>query len=169
MDISTLEQASYLAEIIGVVAVVGSIVYLAIQVKQSTQATRSETSNVVTSNAVSQYHLFSTDGELFAIIQRGAHDPDSLTNIDQGRFFSYIFTFFLNWQNFYSHWQKNELDTEGWAPWESLMSDAFGLPGIKSVWATRQQYFQKDFRQYVDGLMSKPVNPDFKFMGIGDA
>ena len=169
MDISTLEQASYLAEIIGVVAVVGSIIYLAMQVKQSAQATRSETSNVVTSNAMSQYHLFATDAELFDIMQRGSHDHDSLTNSERGRFYSMFFGALLHWQNLYYHWQKNELDAEGWAPWELLISDAMSLPGSKSAWAVRQQYFQKGYRQYIDGLMSRPANPDFKFMGVGDA
>ena len=42
MESLSLEQVSYLAEIIGVAAVIGSIIYLAIQVKQSTQAMRSE-------------------------------------------------------------------------------------------------------------------------------
>ncbi len=167
MNISMLEQASYLAEIIGVIAVVGSIIYLAIQVKQSTQATRSDTSNVITSNSMSLYTLFATDAELFAIVQRGTHDPDSLTSLEQGRWYSFVFSLLLNWQNFYYHWQKNELDVEGWSPWESLMSDSFSLPGVKSVWVTRQQYFQKDFRQFVDGLMSKPANPNFKFLGVG--
>ena len=37
METFTLEQASYLAEIIGLLAVVASIIYLAIQVKQSTR------------------------------------------------------------------------------------------------------------------------------------
>jgi len=49
------------------------------------------------------------------------------------------------------------------------MSDVFSKPGFKSIWAVRQQYFQKDFRQFVDGLMSRPANPDYKFMGVDDA
>ncbi len=47
METLTLEQASYLAEIIGVVAVVGSIIYLAIQVKQSTQAAKITAAHIV--------------------------------------------------------------------------------------------------------------------------
>ena len=167
MESLTLEQVYYLTEIIGVIAVVASIIYLAIQVKQSTQATRSETSNVTTNSAMNQYLLLATDTELLDIFQRGSRDPKSLADLELGRFYSFIFSTLLNWQNFYYHKQKNEIDAERWTPWESLMSDVFSLPGFKALWAVRQQYFQKDFRHFVDRLMSKPANPDYKILGVG--
>ncbi len=167
METLSLEQAYYMAEIIGVVAVVGSIVYLAIQVKQSTQAMRSETSNVMTTNAMSQYHLLATNAELFEIVQRGSYDLDSLSVLERGRFYSMLFGALVSWQNLYYQWKNNAIDIDAWEPWENLITDMLSLPGSQSVWAARERHFQKEYRQYVNELMSKPVNPDYKFMGVG--
>ena len=169
MESLTLEQASYLAEIIGVVTVVGSIIYLAIQVKQSTQAMRSETSNVITNNAMDQYQLFATHADLFEIMQKGMSDPESLADIERGRMNAYVFGTLISWQNFYYHWQKNELDYVAWTPWEKLFTDALSLPGFQSVWELRSKYLQKDFREYCEKLMSEPVSPHYKFMGVGQS
>lgn len=167
MESLSLEQVSYLAEIIGVAAVIGSIIYLAIQVKQSTQAMRSETSNVVTTNAMGQYHLFASDGELLDIVQRGSHDPDSLTAVERGRFYSMLFGTMVSWQNLYYQWKNNVMDSEAWKPWENLIIDMMSLPGSESVWEARKRYFQISYRRYIEELMTKPANPEYKFLGVG--
>ena len=40
MEAMTLEQSAYLAEIVGVFAIVASLVYLGFQVRQNTRTTR---------------------------------------------------------------------------------------------------------------------------------
>ncbi len=43
METITLEQSPYLAEIVGVFAIVVSLIYLTLQVRQNTRTTRLET------------------------------------------------------------------------------------------------------------------------------
>ena len=47
MEALTLEQAYYIAEIIGVLSIVMSLVYVAVQIRQNTVAIRSDTSQSI--------------------------------------------------------------------------------------------------------------------------
>ncbi len=47
METLTLEQAYYIAEIIGVLSIVMSLVYVAVQIRQNTVAIRSDTSQSI--------------------------------------------------------------------------------------------------------------------------
>ena len=130
---------------------------------------RSETSNAITNNAMNQYQIFAIHPELFEIMQKGMNDPECLADAERGRMNSYAFGTLLSWQNFYYHWQNNELDNVAWTPWEKLFIDALSLPGFQRIRELRSKYLQEDFRKYCEKLMSETVTPNYKFMGVGQS
>ena len=60
----TLNDLANLGQIIGAVAVVVSLIYVALQIRQNTNAVRSAAAQVVHEHFASWYHLLANDAEL---------------------------------------------------------------------------------------------------------
>ncbi len=71
MDSLTLEQASYLAEIIGVIGVVISLFYIGFQMKQHTFALQVSTAHQISEQLHMFYSFTGQDAETSAIFIKG--------------------------------------------------------------------------------------------------
>ena len=78
MEAITLEQSAYLAEIVGVFAIVVSLVYLALQVRQNNRHTRLESVHAISTEFNTFYDMLASNGELADIFNRGIVDLQSL-------------------------------------------------------------------------------------------
>lgn len=73
-----LESLANLGEVIGAIAVVISLLYLAIQVRQNTQAQRTENFSRALDRVAAVQAGMSQDGAMSALVSKGLTDPTSL-------------------------------------------------------------------------------------------
>ena len=153
MESLTLEQVSYLAEIIGVIVVVISIIYLAIQVRQNTKATQIS----ATQEFVGAYNSFARElaqtEEMADIWIRGNVDFQSLTNSESIRFSALIGQWFRLIASAYTQWQKGAFDNEFWSGIETSLVDTMSATGAKQVWDYRKQWYGNDFQELVNAIV----------------
>ncbi len=81
----SLEQASNLAELVGVALVVVSIFYLTVQVRQNTKAMRIQPVHELSAMYIEVQSSIAQNGELMALIQRGQLIPRSHRGFADGR------------------------------------------------------------------------------------
>ena len=81
-----LQSLAYLGEIVAAAAVVASLVYLAVQVRQSTKAQRTENFARALDRISAIQALLSQDGELAHLFARGVRDTSNLTALEKIRF-----------------------------------------------------------------------------------
>lgn len=74
------------AEVIGVILVVVSLIYLAAQVKQSNQMALAESERELLGNWAQAISELTSDDRITSIFQRGLSDFNSLTNLEKSRF-----------------------------------------------------------------------------------
>ena len=74
MEAMTLEQSAYLAEIVGVFAIVASLVYLGFQVRQNTRTTRLETVQAISTERNSWMDMIASSRDLAETYHRGTFD-----------------------------------------------------------------------------------------------
>ena len=86
METLTLEQASYLDEIIGVIAVVISLVYLGLQVKQNTRSIRIQIVHDLSSQFREHQAAIAHDKDLADIFLRAVYSYEKLNTQEQLRF-----------------------------------------------------------------------------------
>ena len=130
MEAMTLEQSAYLAEIVGVFAIVVSLVYLSLQVRQNTRTTRLETVQTISSEFNNFNDMLASSGELADIYHRGVFDFQSLNTTEQVRFSLLLMRVFRTWYEQYFHWRKGALDAEFWAQPERSISRCLPVPGL---------------------------------------
>ena len=161
-----LADLAYVAEVVGAIAVVISLFYVAFQIRQNTRAVRSATAQSVHEHYASWYHLLAGDGELSQIVVNGLKDYASLSEMDKARFVATFMAFLSYSQNAFIKWRENSLSEELWHGWELLMMNLVSAPGGRSFWKERGYIFGEEFRDYVENdIMRREPHPEAKPMG----
>lgn len=145
-----LEQFANVAEIVGMIMVIVSLIYLNIQVRQNTTMLRSTATQGATDNLVEMYDSLISDESMTDIFMRGLTDPDSLSPIETGRFFAWWMRAMFITQNWYFQTREQLLDRSTLDSLGKLMSDMGQSPGLQSFWKARKFAFDPDFVRFMD-------------------
>jgi len=159
----SLNDLANLAQVIGAIAVVISLIYVALQIRQNTNAVRSATAQSVHEHFANWYHLIAADAELSRIAANGLRDYQSLSETERTRFISAFMSFLSYSQNAFLKWRQGLLAPSLWLGWEQVMMNLFGAPGGKAFWKERGYMFGDEFRRYIeDDLIKREPHPDGK-------
>ena len=162
----TLNDLANLGQIIGALAVVISLIYVALQIRQNTNAIRSATAQTVHEHFANWYQLIAADAELAQIAANGLRDYSSLSEQERVRFIATFMSFISYSQNAFLKWREGLLKPALWLGWEQVMMNLFGAPGGKALWKERSYLFGEEFRRYIEkDLMIRPPHPDAKPLG----
>ncbi len=113
----TLEQGANLAEILGVVVVVVTLIYLSVQVRQGTELLRSESRQALVTNDVASLAANFNNADVFAKYVSG----EELSAEDQLRL-SFMFTLDLRNREFeYFQYTNGLLDEQAWLAYRHVV------------------------------------------------
>lgn len=165
-NVTNLQDLSNLAQVIGGLAVVVSLFYVASQIRQNTNAVRSAAAQNVHENFASWYHLLARDADISRIAVDGLRDYASLAEVDKARFIAIFMAFLSYSQNAFIKWREGSLAPALWSGWEQLMMNLVAAPGGCAFWQERSYLFGREFRDYVENdLMHRKPHPNAKPMG----
>jgi hypothetical protein len=161
-----LNDLANLGQIVGALAVVISLFYVAHQIRQNTNAVRSATAQTVHEHFANWYQMVAADPELASITASGLRDYSSLTEQERVRFVSAVMSFLSYSQNAFLKWREGLLASPLWLGWEQVMMNLVCALGGKSLWLERSYMFGEEFRRYVEtDLMKRTPHPDAKPLG----
>lgn len=142
---------SAVAGVFAAVFVALSVVYLALQVKAGTRATRSQTYYLATAALAEMAALIGSNAELSRIVRIGWNTPDDLTE-DEFTQYSYVMLSFLRrYENVYFQWQSGLVDDDFWIGHRENLLWAFRRAGMQRVWKDRKNAFSVGFQKFLDG------------------
>jgi len=148
-----LSEIANIAEIVGALAIVISLIYVGIQVTDSTRAVRSSSANE-TAMAISSWYIeLGTSQQSSAIFRTATTNPESLTEDEMFQYIMQIHGLFLQFQNVYYLSQQGTLDVE---LQESITNTILGVreqPGFIIYWSQRKDVFKPSFKLYVEELI----------------
>ncbi len=143
----TLEQGAYLAEILGVIAVVVTLIYLSVQVRQGTELLRSESRQALVTNDVTSLASNFQNADVFAKYVAG----DEMSAEDQLRM-SFMFALDLRNREFeYFQYTNGLLDEQTWLAYRHVILINHSA-GHGRVW------WEKIGREIVDPVFAKLVD-----------
>jgi hypothetical protein len=118
----SLNDLANIGQVIGAIAVVISLIYVALQIRQNTNAVRSATAQSVHEHFVNWYHLIAADAELSRIAANGLRDYQSLSENERTRFIAAFMSFLSYSQNAFLKWRQGLLTPSLWLGWEQVSS-----------------------------------------------
>lgn len=145
-----LEALGNLGEFIGSIAVLVSLVYLAIQIRKSTETERTSTYQSIVSDFGQMNQSLAGDPELIALYIRGLEDFDALDATARARISQVFYMTFRYFENMYYQHEKGYLEDEVWLGWKRLMLNYFANPGFQTWWTMRRDVFGEPFTRFLE-------------------
>jgi hypothetical protein len=143
-------------ELIGAVAVVLTLVYLTLQVRQNTAAMRQQSHNDVLRRRNDWFNPLIQDRGLTNLMSLGLNG-ERFDEVDALRFTYLMINNLGNLQDcFYQH-RAGIIDESVWKADVRIVSAGFLLPGMQGWWQQSQQFFTAEFVAAIDAEI-EPVD-----------
>lgn len=161
----TLEQGAYLAEILGVIVVVVTLIYLSVQVRQGTELLRSESRQAQVINdqdGVFKIVEHPELGRLFSQVETPSFTEKTQLNfwlIGQMRAREH------EWLQF----RSGALDEDTWLSYRDVIYFLLGTRRSRALWDLCSPFFNSDFVEMVGAMMEGVPEIDYwqKLEAIG--
>jgi hypothetical protein len=146
-----LADLAQVAEIIGAIAVVVSLLYVGAQVKSNTSAVQAASVESITAASVAALRGLAADPTLAKLRMTGDADPDALSELESYQYFMYRRATWLNFQNVYYQRELGVLGVGLWGTYEKIICISIATPGIRSTWSAHSSVLNAEFVQLVEG------------------
>ncbi len=155
-----IECAALVAEIVGALAVVVSVVYLAAQIADNTKSLQNEGHYNALQLAQRPLELLIADQELAAIVTAGYQDPAALSPDEWQRFAMHQVMAFNAWEFLYYAHQAGTIPPNLWTGADAYYGNLLGThAGLAQFWAEYAHIFDDPFRSYVASQFATAPDP----------
>ena len=141
-----------IAELLGAIGVITSLVYLASQIRQSSTVTRLTLQENYVSGIGDLFARIYSDPELLQLWYRGIRSPDELSEEDRDRIGMIQHGFF---QRFALVWHARELDSPVGRQCLALIDLFAHSPATQSWWSRQRVFYDSAFAAYVDARIGR--------------
>ena len=144
------DAVSAIAGMLAAIFVGLTVVYLALQIRSSTQAMHSQTYHLATSALAEMAGIIGSDKDLARVFRIGMVDPSAL-NEDEFTQFGYLgISLFRRFENVFFQYQSGMIDADFWVGHRDNILWFFHRPGTQVWWKDRKFAFSKRFREFLD-------------------
>ena len=148
-----LSQLADLGELLGGVAVVASLVYLAVQIRQNTRTVRASTLHQNT-DLWSSLFLRLAEPDLARAYVAGMAGQADIRPLQYTQFFFVCRSMFLAFENQYYQMRHGVLDSEAYAGYErSISTQLLAFRGFRLWWEMNRSVFSSEFVEHVDRMI----------------
>ena len=150
----TLEAASYLSQIVAVVAVLASLVFVGYQIRQNTRALKATSHHAITDSFNAINNLIYSDPRLARLWRLGLAGADEL-NEDERTSVSFMMLANMRiFETLHYQYSNGTLDKKLFdAELKTLKWVVSKNPGFLAWWADNPISLSAEFRAFIDGLI----------------
>jgi len=158
------EAIGAIGEIAGAIAVVVTLVYFAMQLRQYTTGLRSATFHT-TMQEFNQINVAQLDPNLADLFDRGMDDPDSLTSTENYQFVWIVRVYVNIWENMYQQFLQGACPESYWLPYARQAKVALATPGGRAF--RNGNTLNQSLFIYLDSLPESERDFDFRLEKLG--
>lgn len=160
----TLEQISYLSQMVAAFAVVASLVFVGMQIRQGEKTQRA----VMHDNRLRQIRETSlhitTPGVTEGYIKGSGAEAD-ITPAEWTQFFFITLVQDMTRDEQYRQFREGLISAERWGQTHATILGSMTLPGHRAMYQINRRLFSAEFQKLLDGMMKDvvPLDPNFRF------
>jgi hypothetical protein len=145
------EAISAIGQLVGALAVVISLIYLAREVRSNARATRLAAMRSTLDSFSRCAQQITEHPDLAELYYRGLDDFESLEGVDRARFNSLMHQIFRSMGAMYYQHLEEHLDPRVWCGFEALVREDFNAyPGERAWWRSRSHWFSEGFAKFIN-------------------
>ncbi len=151
----TLKKVALLTEIIGGIAIVISLIFVGIQFKENTIATKSATANAANAITIAWYTETGNSAQSSQLMWDYIKDPKSITSSgEKYQVTVLVHGLVLSFQNSYYLANEGTLDQNILKSLTAAISAVKNQPGFHDYWENRKSLFFVEFRDYMTSILT---------------
>ena len=144
----TAQLLGNFGEFFGAIAVVATLAYLAVQIKQSTKVARSTVRQSITDSITSMAASLADSDDLARLVQKGI-DGAPLEPHEQSRLGARCYVAMRRWENIYFQHLDGLVTTEEWAAYRQNLKLLFKNRTYQEYWSGLAATFSPGFQAEV--------------------
>ena len=150
----SLKKIALITEIIGGIALLISLIFVGVQFRENTIATKSATANAANAITVSWYTETGNSAQSSQLLWDYIKDPESMTTSAE-KFQATILMhgLILSFQNNYYLANEGTLDQNVQKSLTASISAIKNQPGWQEYWENRKSHFFVEFRDYMNSIL----------------
>lgn len=146
------EAVSAVAEILGAIAVVVTLIYLAIQIRQSTKVARSATRQAIAESAA-QLGADMLENSGMAEIFVKHFNGEELSAVEELRLQARCYRDMRHWENVHYQVSQGLVTKDQWSGFRKNLASLLTLPVYRRYWEHESEHFSQDFRTEVASIV----------------
>jgi hypothetical protein len=159
----TLSELGNIGELIGGVAVIVTLVFLVLQIRQNTNSVRAAAELDSERMRVEWHAIPASNPDLAEIWERVFNDPESVTWQELGRFRWFIASYFFILEGSWFQYQRGLMDESGWIPLQDAMLGLLTNHRVLEWWEAESSPYSKDFRNFVRKLQESGADVGWRY------
>lgn len=152
----TLQDWGAIGELIGGVAIIISLIYVGLQIRQSTRASRAATSQEHTSQFINSISAL-LDPRFSDIFWRGLTGLHNLQKGEKVSFVSFIAIVLRMFESYYLQEKDGVFDSRQFRGWSMTYFDLFANEGPREVLEIRKHQFNTQFIEFLEDQRTKVI------------
>ena len=153
-----LDALGNIGDFVGGIAVIATLIYLAVQVRHNTRATRLASMQSTMLAAQNVGILPVQDRDLARVVRVGLATPDEL-DADEFQQFRYFLMMMLRvHEDMFVQHRAGVVDDQTWMARSSSLRTIFSMPGGRRVWDSSNAY-RDDFQTWMESELGHEDSP----------
>lgn len=152
-----LQALGAIGEFVGGLAVIATLIYLAIQIRQNTNWLRSSVLASATEAYLAFNHLLGSNPAAARVFQVGLEDFERLSDDERRQFIILLRAFVASAQALFLQYRRGALDPTVWESFRDSVLVLVQIPHVRAWWESRRMVFFEEFRRAIDE--ATPIQP----------
>lgn len=144
------QAVSAISGALAAIAVVLSVVYLALQVRRNTQAMYSQAHHLTTIALADTAATIASSNELSRIYRLGLASPDQLSEDEFFRFAAIGTSQFRTFENLFFQHRSGLVTEDFWSAHRENILWFYHTPGMQMWWQDKRLSYSKGFREFLE-------------------
>lgn len=150
----TLVDLANVGQVIGALAVIASLIFVGLQVRQNTKATRA-TALQMNADYWLSYFTMLADKQLGEIYSKGALGREELEGGQFGQFFFLCRATFMGCENQHHQYLSGLLDDDAYRGYQATIREQIAaFPGVRAMWQLVKHTYGTEFVKFLDGQIA---------------
>lgn len=146
----TLGDFANIGQIVGSLAVIASLIFVGLQVRQNTKATRA-TALQMNADYWLTYFTMLADRQFSDVYSKGAIGRVDLGSAEFGQFFFLCRATFMGMENQHHQYLSGLLDDDAYRGYEATIREQIvAFPGIRAMWQLVKHTYGSEFVKFID-------------------
>jgi hypothetical protein len=156
------EAISGVAEVVSALGVIGSLIYVGVQIKKNTLETRRSNARATSHDHGAAIHAILQDEEISSLVLKGYDDLKCLNPVERYRFDMATLVWLQAIEQAFADIRQRNYPDDMEDTYRVMVPGVLNTPGGLEWWTSRKPWFSAAFQKEVDALLENPPEQHMK-------